>query len=231
MASAANNLVSPAVSLPLFLSLALFAISSILVLLFSLLDRKKARNLIKIIPCLSLSALFFSLGKGCLFIGLSFLFAALGDLGLIFKSHRRLVDLGCLSFFLAHLCGIATLSSFFLLEARAIFAAAMLYYSFFLLLGLEEGKKIAGTALLGGLGGVYFGSLLLYEALFVIATILVSPYFAIGAIGMLIFILSDSLIVINAKIKPIKKRDFLVMLTYLFGQGLIALSYLLAYLY
>lgn len=215
-----------AYQVPFLVALSIFGLSSALHLIFSFLELEMARKVTKMVPTLSLAfaCLFFSLTA--ILPALCFLFSSLGDLLMLKKNKKMGLAIGGFAFFFGHCAGVAFLLTRLPINVEMAITILILFYSLAFLFGERIAQKLTKMMYFRIAGVVYFATLLLLLILFIVTGFAVSPVYFMGLGGMVLFILSDSLIVVHAAVKPVPKRHFVVMLTYLLAQALLASSYL-----
>ena len=189
---------------------------SALHLIFAFLEKEGMRKVTKPFLLFLLSLMMFLLFPYEPFLYLGCLFGMIGDIFFIFKSQRKCVYLGMLSFFLNHVFYILETGKILLSLDELKTGFVLLYGILFLILlfssffGIKKILKIDTKLSLAG--SVYSSSLAMDCLLCLYAALKGSAFFYLSFGGMILFILSDSLLSYTMFIKDIKRRDFYIML-------------------
>lgn len=206
-------------------SIILASIIFILELVFAFLEKETLRKIIKPFCMLSLTYVLISFGLTNPFLYITIGLGFLGDICLIFKKTNQIMfTLGIIFFFIGHLfysyLFISLLSykvELWELISLGVFGLLTPILSYKMLHPLVKEYTIPGT---------YYFYILLMDLLF--ATFLMVDQTNINTIlifiGVIIFIISDSILSFTTFILDIKRRDFYIMLTYLIAQSLIAIN-------
>lgn len=197
-------------------------------------EKEMARRWIKPFCMISLFAavLSFCANTKLLFIYLAIIFAFLGDLFMMFKRRSKIyLILGTIFFFDGHLCYLAHFFFLYRGYLPSYFIFIILgWVALFAIIHVKSFIRLSHHNVLG-IGLSFYLSL--FTALFIclLASVIVGvPYLWLSLIGCLIFISSDLMIVGDLFKKIFKKRaDFWIMLTYLPGQFLLVLGFLLCF--
>lgn len=201
-----------------------YLVLSLFHLTCAFLEKEKMRMVSKPFLLLILSLMMFFLFPYEPFLYLGCLFGMIGDIFFLFKSDRKCVYLGMFSFFLNHvfyilemgkiLFSLDKLKTGFVILFVILFFA-LLFSSFF---GIRKLLKIDTKLSLAG--SVYSSSLAMDCLICLFSALMVSPFFYFSFGGMILFILSDSLLSYTMFLKDIKRRDFYIMVLYLLAQAL-----------
>lgn len=195
---------------------AIFILVCLLHLYCCYMEMERARKITKLVimPMLILYLLISKTDTILLYIALSFSF--LGDLFLILKFKHHFIT-GAISFFIAHLFYITIILSKakITLDTLGYFSIIILLiiYIIFVYLVAKRGLQ------------KYTLPTILYILTLVTAlaiSLLTKNYLV--SLGYLLFIISDSILITNKFIKPIKKRHLYIMFTYILAQVLIILG-------
>lgn len=200
----------------------LFAICAIFHLVVSFQEKARLRRISKPFLLLFLGAAIATIAPKQYLIYLGAFFGFLGDTLLIKKTKQFLLA-GLVSFFLGHLCYIATLIVLFVQKGILPYWAYIMiggaYIVGVILLYFPMRDVTNKNKVLGFGGGVYLTTLLTLLACSILGLALeVSDYLALALIGTVFFIGSDTLLVVTLFRHEVKRKDFYIMLTYLLAE-------------
>ena len=208
-----------------FVLAGLFLVFAILQLVFAFIENKKLRAITKPFCSLLLGLLFLAVDPALYLLTIAFSCSCIGDIFFLFKEHHKLIVLGTFFFFLGHLLFIGKylmISSSFSLPYILVLLSILAIL--FVLLYLNVRKIETNRANRIG-APLYFATLLVHWGSSLYATIRVGILF-FCLIGASFFLFSDILIVYHKKVKPLKKRDFFVMSTYLVALVFLTIGFL-----
>lgn len=210
----------------LFLSLfyAIYILMSILHLLFAFFEKEKERKVTKPFLLFILATMAFILLPFQPFLYLGCFFALIGDICFIFKDKKKFIYLGMAAFFLNHLFFILELSLILSFKNQWNLASILIYSILFSIIlfasyfGIRKILRI--EKMMSFCGCIYFTSLALDLGMTIL--LLINQHFNIlfSLCGMILFLISDSILSYTMFLKDIKRRDFYIMFTYLSAQGL-----------
>lgn len=208
--------------------LGLFLIASILQLILAFSENQKLRRKEKFLCLLmlGLAALFALPNHPLIYIG-----AFLGMAGDIFVLRKKTFNLGVAAFFFGHICYILE-ALFFIISIKNI--GYEQYISFFFpfivitLVIFEMCKKDPKHSTLEALAqGLYFSILVVYIPVLTYAITKIGSYIYLSLIGSILFLISDTILVITHFGHKFKRYDFYIMLTYLLAELLIISGFVL----
>lgn len=206
-------------------SIILTSIIYLLELIFAFLEKETLRKIIKPFCMLSLTFILISLNLTnpilYIVIGLGFL----GDICLIYKKTNKIIfSLGILFFFVGHIlyCYLFASKLNYQIDLWVYISLGVLG----LLTPLLSYKTLHPLVKEYTIPGTYYFYILLMDLLF--STFLMVSNTSVNSIlifvGVLLFILSDTILSFTTFIMDVKRRDFYIMLTYLIAQSLIAIN-------
>lgn len=215
---------------------AFFLLASISNIVFSFLDMLKARAISKpfCMSFLALSSILALPTNWLIYVGA--ICGLIGDVVYLFKSNKKCVLIGAMFFFLGHVSYLAQV--LVLLGSKGLLTSSTNWYApVFVVISLLAfipymlfltGKK----KMFSMLGSIYGTTIMLYLVFSIYASFCgPQHYFAVVAVGALLFIVSDSYLVYGMfNKKTMKKRNFIVMLTYLSAQACIVTGLVLTIL-
>ncbi len=212
--------------------LAFYGLISVTNLCFCFLENEKMRKATK--PFCMLSLLIFVLIFDCknIWLWLSLLLAWIGDVLFIFKKKKAFVVVGIFAFLLAHIFYLLEFDYIFKNESEELFNAYCFFLRFYPLfiipaipVSLILSKKDITLTIVGS---IYQSVLIMVfaSAIFALAN-KCSIYFIMIAIGATLYFTSDFFNAYTMFIKKLKKRELIIMSTYLFAQVLICLGFYL----
>ncbi len=206
-------------------SIILTSIIYIIELIFAFLEKETLRKVIKPFCMLSLTFILISLNVTNFFLYIIIGLGFLGDICLIFKKDNKIIfSLGILFFFIGHVlyCYLFAKSLNYTIPLWVYIGLGV----FGLLTPLLTYKTLHPLVKVFTIPGTYYFYILLMDLLF--STFLMVSSQNINTIlifvGVLIFILSDTILSFTTFITDVKRRDFYIMLTYLIAQSLIAIN-------
>ena len=202
--------------------LALFAGVSVSHLVFSYKENKKLRRITKPFCLLFLGAAMAAIRPDAYLIYIGAWLGCAGDTLLIKKSKKFLL-LGATSFFLGHLCYIAHTILF--LQAAGGFP----WWGILVTVGVGLGIALIGffplrdfvtkNFVLGAGMALYVSALLLVFGMSIVAmTFGYWRFYAVTAVGAVLFIGSDTLLSFTIFRHDIKRKDFYIMISYLLAE-------------
>lgn len=209
----------------------LFALCSLVHLIFCFLEKEKARKITKTfcVTLLGIAAILYKPDAPLIYVG-AFL-GVIGDIFLIFKKNIKSFFFGTLFFISGHVLYLA--QGILLINPNST-----LHWSVYLVVGLIllllifglypiTGKKLGPVALLGNF---YMPFLLVLLSLGIYLAVVNKNYVPglLFTFGYFSFFISDSTLIYTSFFKDIKRRDFYIMLFYLAAQALIVAGLLLA---
>ncbi len=204
-----------------------FIVSSLFHLIVSFLEKNKLRRISKPFCLLFLGLSALCVRPTAWFLYVAAFLGAIGDLFLIKKDKLHLV-IGCMSFFLGHLCYIGYMLTI-LYESGVMpywgYLIAFGCYLVVVLLGLRpliyvtNGNKQLGSGL-----SVYFGALVTLLGVSLALASISDQLYALCVAGAVLFISSDLVLIYTLFRHDIKRKDFYIMLTYLAAEALIILT-------
>ncbi len=206
-------------------SIILTSIIYLLELIFAFLEKETLRKIIKPFCMLSLTFILISLNLTnpilYIVIGLGFL----GDICLIYKKTNKIIfSLGILFFFVGHILYCYLFASKLNYQIDLWVYISLVVFG--LLTPLLSYKTLHPLVKEYTIPGTYYFYILLMDLLF--STFLMVSNTSINTIlifvGVLLFILSDTILSFTTFIMDVKRRDFYIMLTYLIAQSLIAIN-------
>lgn len=206
-------------------SIILTSIIYILELVFAFLEKEALRKVIKPFCMLSLTFVLISLNVTNYFLYIIIALGFLGDICLIYKKTNKIVfSIGIGLFFIGHILYC------YLFSKELNYDVQLWVYIglgvFGLLTPLLTYKTLHPMAKEYTIPGTYYFYILFMDLLF--STFLMVNNTSINTIlifvGVLFFILSDSILSFTTFIMDVKRRDFYIMLTYLIAQSLIAIN-------
>lgn len=211
--------------LNVFLPLFFFVYLSISVLevIFAYQENEKWRKRIKPFSMLLAGMMMAVLFPKEWFLYLACFFGMLGDVFFLYKEKKICVFLGMGTFFLNHLFYILEIGKCLLYAGKidAVFvfsislvSLALLVISFF---GIKKVLRVDFS--LAGLGSFYMTILVMDCIMNMVAFLVLRDFFFIfGFLGLILFIISDSILSYTMFIKDFRRRDFYIMSTYLMAQ-------------
>lgn len=221
-----------AFSIPSYVFFGLFVVASIAELLFSFFENEKVRRIVKpfCLFFLSLFAFFATNFKAPLIYVGAFL-GMLGDIFVIAKD-RKYFNLGVLFFFFGHLCYISQLIIYMVNKSSPIYSYiifgvfyVLIYIGLYFLFIKIAKSKVEKFGL-----PLYYGTLFSVLPLIVMAFIFSGSYLYFGIIGIVLFVISDLIILYTKYVKEFKRYDFFIMSTYLLAQLFLVSSLVLTFI-
>ena len=211
-----------------YIFLGLFLLASILQLAFAFIENQRLRRREKIFCMMMLgcAAVFALPNHPLIYIG-----AFLGMLGDLFVLRKKTFNLGVVSFFLGHLCYIFECMFMIIGEHNIGWTNHIIFVVTYIVVALAmygfckhaknhtTQNKIAQS--------LYFSILAVYIPVFSLAMARVGSYMFLSLIGSLVFIISDSILVVTHFGYKFKRYDFYIMLTYLIAEFLIVSGFVL----
>lgn len=208
--------------------LAIFGVFTLLHLAFCYLEMEKWRKWTKPF-CVALLSLAVILGDASLYlVAIGLVFGAIGDILLIFKHKVWTLVFGTLAFMVNHAFFIAQYAV--MLGGLPWHLWAGLAFAIFVIVVVGIGliHKVIKTPPLGFGALVYFS--IIFADFYLACCAAANGYFNflfLNVLGMLLFLGSDIYLTRTLFFRDSKRRDFYIMSTYLGGQLLVALGFLL----
>lgn len=220
----------------LIVAYSLYAILSFFELFYAFKEKETPRKIIK--PFLMFTLTFFItlIFPEALLLYLGCFFGIIGDIFFIFKSNKKFIYLGLVAFAINHIFYILFMFHFSLSLMSIdyfFFSLLMLLLAFvvFTLISYVAIKKILKINVGLNIAGSLYCSILILDFLMTILSLCFNHiYMIISILGMVLFIISDSILSYTLFKKDIKRRDFYIMLTYILAQGLFTLGCILSIL-
>ena len=215
-----------------YIFLGLFLISSILQLAFAFIENQKLRRKEKIccMLTLGLAAVFAFPDQPLIYIG-----AFLGMLGDWCVLRRKTFNIGVVAFFLGHLAYIFECLYMIVGEGNIRWFHHVIFILTYVVVALAmfafTNKSKSHTTLNKIAQSFYFAILAVYIPVFSFAIAQVGSYMFLSIIGSIIFIVSDSILVVTHFGLKFKRYDFYIMLTYLIAEFLIIAGFVLTLIY
>ena len=214
--------------IPAYIFLGLFAVASIIQLIFAFIENQRLRRKEKFLCLLmlGLAAVFAFPNEPLIYVG-----AFLGMIGDILVLRSKTFKIGTLAFLLGHLCYIfEALWRIVGFENLLWWHPVVIVCSFiaiFIAMALICKFRTKHTNLDVFGQSIYFSVQVAYLPIFIIAMSIVGSYMYLSLIGACLFIISDAILVQNHFGKKWKRYDFYIMLTYLLAELLIILGFAL----
>lgn len=215
-----------------YIFLGLFVVASILQLAFAFIENQKLRRKEKIL-CMMM------LGIACIFAfpnhPLIYIGAFLGMIGDWCVLRKKTFNLGVVAFFLGHLSYIFECLFMIIgnnniewyvdmiLILTYVFVALAIYWACSFNKSRTTLNKVAQS--------LYFSIIAVYIPLFIFAMIKVGSFMYLSLIGSIVFLISDSILVLTHFGFKFKRYDFYIMLTYLIAELLIVAGFVLTLMY
>lgn len=211
-----------------YIFLGLFVVASILQLSFAFIENQKLRRKEKILcmMMLGIAAIFAFPNHPLIYIG-----AFLGMIGDWCVLKKKTFNIGVVAFFLGHLSyifeclfmiiGNHNIEWYFdmILILTYVFVALGIYWVCSLNKNRTTLNKVAQS--------LYFAIIAVYIPLFILAMIKVGSFMFLSLIGSIVFLISDSILVLTHFGFKFKRYDFYIMLTYLLAELLIVGGFVL----
>ena len=211
-----------------YIFLGLFLISSILQLAFAFIENQKLRRKEKIccMLTLGLAAVFAFPDQPLIYIG-----AFLGMLGDWCVLRKKTFNVGVVAFFLGHLAYIFESLYMIVGESNIRWFHHVIFILTYVVVALAmfafTNKAKNHTTLNKIAQSFYFAILAVYIPVLSFAIAQVGSYMFLSLIGSIIFIVSDSILVVTHFGLKFKRYDFYIMLTYLIAEFLIVAGFVL----
>ena len=213
---------------PTFIFLGLFIVASILQLSFAFIENQKLRRKEKVLcmMMLGIAAIFAFPKQPLIYIG-AFL-AMIGDWCVL---RKKTFNAGVVAFFLSHLAYIFECVFMIIGEAQIRWFHHIIFILSYIVVALAmfiACKKAKNHTTLNKIAqSLYFAILAVYIPVFTLAMLNVGSYMYLCLIGSIVFIISDSILVLNHFGAKFKRYDFYIMLTYLIAEFLIIAGFIL----
>ena len=216
-----------------YVFLGLFVVASILQLAFAFIENQKLRRKEKILcmMMLGIAAIFAFPNHPLIYIG-----AFLGMIGDWCVLRKKTFNVGVVAFFLGHLAYIFECMFMIIGEENIRWfnhASFIMTYIVVALFMFAMCRKFAKrhTMLNNFAQSFYFAILAVYIPVFTFAAVKVGSFMFLSLIGSVVFIISDSILVVTHFGRKFKRYDFYIMLTYLLAECLIVAGFVLTLLY
>ena len=216
-----------------YVFLGLFVVASILQLAFAFIENQKLRRKEKILcmMMLGVAAIFAFPNHPLIYIG-----AFLGMIGDWCVLRKKTFNVGVVAFFLGHLAYIFECMFMIIGEENIRWfnhASFIMTYIVVALFMFAMCRKYAKrhTMLNNFAQSFYFAILAVYIPVFTFAVVKVGSFMFLSLIGSVVFIISDSILVVTHFGRKFKRYDFYIMLTYLLAEFLIVAGFVLTLLY
>ena len=208
------------------IAISLYAIACLTHLVFGFLENEKWRKLTKCfcMGILFIAALFIVPHQPIIYISIALAF--FGDLFLLKDDYLHLT-IGATCFALMHVVNIYFISSHLNYSIHwAVFVVAFIIFIFIILYGKLSKRNLPPIVHQGALG--YFFILLFSTTMAGMLLVnQVNTYTIMIFIGYLLFLCSDTCLLIFNFFHSVKRKNFWIMLTYLSAQTLIYLGMIL----
>ena len=215
-----------------YIFLGLFVVASILQLAFAFIENQKLRRKEKIccMLTLGLAAVFAFPDQPLIYIG-----AFLGMLGDWCVLRKKTFNVGVVAFFLGHLAYIFESLYMIVGESNIRWFHHVIFILTYVVVALAmfafTNKAKNHTTLNKIAQSFYFAILAVYIPVLSFAIAQVGSYMFLSLIGSIIFIVSDSNLVVTHFGLKFKRYDFYIMLTYLIAEFLIIAGFVLTLIY
>ena len=211
-----------------YIFLGLFAIASILQLAFAFIENQRLRRKEKVLcmMMLGIAAILAFPNHPLIYIG-----AFLGMIGDWCVLKKKTFNFGVIAFFLGHLSYIFE-CLFMIIGNTNIewYVDMILILTYvFVALGVYAACSLnkSRTTLNKVAQSLYFAIIAVYIPLFIFAIIKVGSFMYLSLIGSIVFVISDSILVVTHFGFKFKRYDFYIMLTYLIAEFLIVAGFVL----
>ena len=215
-----------------YVFLGLFVVASILQLAFAFIENQKLRRKEKIccMMMLGLAAVFAFPNQPLIYIG-----AFLGMIGDWCVLRKKTFNIGVVAFFLGHLAYIFECLFMIIGEQNIRWFHHVIYIMVYIVVALAmfaSCKKAKNHTTLNKIAqSFYFAILAVYIPVFSLAIVQVGSYMFLCLIGSIVFIISDSILVLTHFNFKFKRYDFYIMLTYLIAEFLIVAGFVLTLMF
>ena len=215
-----------------YIFLGLFLIASILQLAFAFIENQRLRRKEKIccMLTLGLAAVFAFPNQPLIYIG-----AFLGMIGDWCVLRKKTFNIGVVAFFLGHLSYIFECLYMIVGESNIRWFHHVIFILTYVVVALAmfafTNKAKNHTTLNKIAQSFYFAILAVYIPVFSFAIAQVGSFIFLSLIGSVIFIISDSILVVTHFGLKFKRYDFYIMLTYLVAEFLIIAGFALTLMY
>ena len=215
-----------------YVFLGLFVVASILQLAFAFIENQKLRRKEK--SCcrmmLGLAAVFAFPDQPLIYIG-----AFLGMIGDWCVLRKKTFNIGVLAFFLGHLAYIFECLFMIIGEQNIRWFHHVIYIMVYIVVALAmfaACKKAKNHTTINKIAqSFYFAILAVYIPVFSLAIVQVGSFMFLCLIGSIVFIISDSILVLTHFNFKFKRYDFYIMLTYLIAEFLIVAGFVLTLMF
>ena len=215
-----------------YVFLGLFVVASILQLAFAFIENQKLRRKEKIccMMMLGLAAVFAFPDQPLIYVG-----AFLGMIGDWCVLRKKTFNIGVVAFFLGHLAYIFECLFMIIGEQNIRWFHHVIYIMVYIVVALAmfaACKKAKNHTTLNKIAqSFYFAILAVYIPVFSLAIVQVGSYMFLCLIGSIVFIISDSILVLTHFNYKFKRYDFYIMLTYLIAEFLIVAGFVLTLMF
>lgn len=202
--------------------LGLFLVASIVQLVLAFTENQKLRRREKFLCLLTLglAAVFAVPNQPLIYIA-----TFLGMTGDILVLRKKTFNLGATMFFFGHICYLLECIFFVIgtenigIEQIISFIAPFIIIALIIFLFCKKDAKHSTKEAI--YQGVYFAILIVYIPVFTFAMSIIGSFMYLSLIGSIIFIISDTILVVTHFGYKFKRYDFYIMLTYLLAEFLI----------
>ncbi len=208
--------------------LCLLLVSVFVELFLAFIEKEKLRKCFKIFPLLILTIISIRLVPASPLLYVGAFLGCLGDLFIIFEKKKIFFYIGGLSFFAGHILYLILMikSNNIIYEwyHYLVIVVSSIIVIFIIYKNLKEKFSLTDVIC----GSFYFGILILLLINAVFISIDVQNYYLLlVALGYVLFLISDTMLVIKDFIREFKRDDFYVMGTYLLAEICIVFGFLL----
>ena len=213
--------------------LAFYACVSVLNVIFCILENERWRKITKPFCLVGLIGFVFVTDISHVWLWVSLILAWLGDVLFIFKKKKPFVIIGMFSFLLSHvfyLCEFGYIFQSTNTEIYANYCFFLRFYPLFVIPGIPVAYFLSKKdPRLTVLGSLYQSVLIMVFAssIFALANGY-SLYFLFVAFGTILYYTSDFFNALTLYVKKLRKRELIIMSTYLLAQFLIVFGIYLA---
>ena len=218
--------------IPTYIFLGLFFVATVLQLAFAFIENQKLRRKEKILCMMMLgfAAVFAFPNQPLIYIG-----AFLGMIGDWCVLRKKTFNVGIVAFFLGHLAYIFECMFMIIGEENIRWFHHIIFILTYVVVALAmfaACKKTKNHTTLNKIAqSFYFAILAVYIPVFILAMKVVGSYIFLSLIGSIVFIGSDSILVVTHFGLKFKRYDFYIMLTYLVAEFLIISGFVLTLMF
>ena len=218
--------------IPTYIFLGLFFVATVLQLAFAFIENQKLRRKEKILCMMMLgfAAVFAFPNQPLIYIG-----AFLGMIGDWCVLRKKTFNVGIVAFFLGHLAYIFECMFMIIGEENIRWFHHIIFILTYVVVALAmfaACKKTKNHTTLNKIAqSFYFAILAVYIPVFILAMKVLGSYIFLSLIGSIVFIGSDSILVVTHFGLKFKRYDFYIMLTYLVAEFLIISGFVLTLMF